>query len=198
MDVLELFQCHRVVGSHLLYADILENDIRWTVQLLADLLAQVFQHGAQCRIQCAGAAFMVCRRVVVLAELMVFDNHERDRVLQEFLASRCQLQQSVVLNVFLQVTGNECLSDDGVPELLVFVLAGTEKFVVLVLVGQDFFRISSLYKVDDVFCAEILFEGMDGIQDDDQQLLGFNLGLRVQAVVTVVAVVLCVFLTEIV
>ena len=39
LDILQLLQRHRIVGSHLFYRDILEDDIGRTLQLTTDLLA---------------------------------------------------------------------------------------------------------------------------------------------------------------
>ena len=57
--------------------------------------------------------------------------------LDEFLTRAGHFQQTIVLYVLLQVSGDESLTDNGVPYLLVLVLARTEFLQVLVLVRND-------------------------------------------------------------
>ena len=134
----------------------------------------------------------------IVAEFVVLDNHERLRRLQVFLAGGGHLQQSVVIDVLLQVARDERLTDDGTPYLVVHALAGTEQVVVLVLVGDDLLGLAADDEVHDVVGAEVLLDGLDDLQRQHQLVLGLNLGLRVQTVVAVMAVLLLVVLAEVV
>ena len=196
--ILQLFQRNREIGSHLLDADILEDDVRRTTKFLADLLAQVFQHDAQRLVKGADGCLMLTTCLIVIAELVVFDNHERLWILDELLASRCQFQQTVVLDILFQVSCQHSLTDNGVPQFFLIFLTGTKQFMILVFVGQYLLRLAASHKVYHIVSTEVLFQRMNGIQYDDQQFMSLHLLLRVQAVVAVMAVVLMVFLTEIV
>ena len=66
------------------------------------------------------------------------------------------------------------------------------------LVGYDVVGSPSFHEVDNVFGTEILLHRIHGLQHDEQLLLAVDLGLRVQAVVAVAAVVGFIFLAEIV
>ena len=141
---------------------------------------------------------MIGRRIIVLIELIILDNHKRYGVLQEFLTGGSQLQKTVVLNVFLQITSNQCLTDNGIHQLVFHILTGTEEVVVLMLMGKDFFGLLANDKVDDIVGTEILLQSMDGIEHQHQHILGLLLGLRMQTVVAIMAVFLSILFTEIV
>ena len=66
------------------------------------------------------------------------------------------------------------------------------------VVGYDIVGPASLHEVYDILCAEVLLDGEYGIQHYYERLTSLNLLLRVQAVVTVLAVILLVFLAEVV
>ena len=129
---------------------------------------------------------------------MVFDYHERLRRLQILLASRCQLQQSIVLHVLLQIAGDERLAYNRTPKFLISTLTRTEQIMVLMLMGYDFFRLATDDKVFHIVGTEVLLNGHDNLQRENQLVSGFYLDLGMQAVVAVVAVVLVVDFTEIV
>ena len=141
---------------------------------------------------------MVVDHIGIVDILVVLDNHKRRGRLQVSLTGSGQLQQTVVLDVFLQETGNQGLTDDGVPQFLVNALAGTEEVVVLVLVGKDLLGLAADDEVFDIVGTEILLDGFYHLQRQHQLVLGLDLRLRMQTVVAVATVVLVVGLTEIV
>ena len=119
------------------------------------------------------------------------------RVLQETLAGSRHLQQAVVLYLLAQIAGDECLTDDGIPNLVVFVLAFTKLLQLVVLMRNNVVGGMSAHEVNDVVLPEVLLDGKNGLEHDDESVLALALLLRMQAVVAVLAVVLVVFLTEV-
>ena len=142
LDILQLLKGYRIVGGHLFDADILEDDIGRTLQTSGHLLTQIAQHGIQRRIQSTCSTIGIRRyQFVILAKLIILYNHKGLWLLDELLASRCQLQQSIVLYVFLQIACYQGLADDGVPMLLLHILASTEQFVILMFMGNYLLRL---------------------------------------------------------
>ena len=136
--------------------------------------------------------------IIVVLKLGVLNNHETGRFLEEFLTRRRHLQQSIVLHVFLQIAGDERLPDDGIPQLVALVLARAEFLQLLMLMSQYLITLLTGNEVDDIVGTEVLFDGDDGPEHDLQGLLSLNLGLRMQTVIAVTAVILVVLLTKIV
>ena len=80
----------------------------------------------------------------------------------------------------------------------IVVFSCAKQVVVLVLVGQYLFRLLTLHEVYDIVSTEILLQRLHSLQHDDELFLSLNLRLWMQTVVTVMAVVGCILLTEIV
>ena len=125
-------------------------------------------------------------------------HHKGLRVLDKFLTSTGHFEQSVVLYLFLQIAGNECLTDDGIPNLRVFIFARAKLIEVLMLMGHNLVGVATCDEVDDIVAAEVLLDGHNGLKCDDQLVACVNLGAWTQTVVTVAAVVLVVLLAKIV
>ena len=194
--VLQFLDGHGEHRRHLVERDILEDDVGRQVVFLCHLRAQVFEHGDECQVE--GRANTVhVDIVVVVVELGVFDNHERMRVLQEALAGCRHLQQTIVLYLLAQIAGDECLTDDGIPNLVVFVLTFAKLLQLVVLMRNNVVGGMSAHEVNDIVLTEILLDGKNGLEHDDESVLALALLLRMQAVVAVLAVVLVVFLTEV-
>ena len=129
---------------------------------------------------------------------MVLDNHKRLRRLQVLLACRRQFQQAVILDILLQITRYERLTDDGTPQFFINTLARSEQFVVLMLMGNDFFCLTTDNKILDIVGTEILLDSLNDLQRQDQLVLRLNLCLRMQAVIAIVTIILVIGLSEIV
>ena len=166
--------------------------------LLSHTLAQVFQHGKECRVQCLyiGAAIMTALHIIVL-EFLVGYNHERFRSLQIALSGCSELQQAIVLYVFLQITRYQRLANHRVPYLGIHILACTKLLQLVVLVRYDIVGATALHEVNDILLSEVLLHGSHRLQYNHQGILRLKLLSRMQTVVAVVAVLHIILLTEI-
>ena len=154
LDVLQVVERYGVNRSHLLQRYVLEDDIGRQSGTLADLLAQVFQHGVERRVESRAHAF-VAVFLLVFVELVVKYNHERLGIFHELLARRGKFQYAVVLYVLLQISCDKGLTDDGVPQLRVHILARTELFKLVVLVGYDVIGVLAFYEINHIIRAEV-------------------------------------------
>ena len=118
-------------------------------------------------------------------------------MLDKLLSGTGHLEQSVVLDLLLQIARDECLTDDGVPYLLVLILASTELVEVLMLMSHYLVGVATHNEVDNIVGTEVLLDSQDGLKHDDQLFLGINPCARMQTVVAVATVVLVVCLTKI-
>ena len=155
------------------------------------------KHGRERGVEGAGAP-LARECVVVVVELVVFHHHKRAWVLDELLAGGGHLQQAVVLHLLLQVAHDERLADDGVPYLRILVFARAKLLQLIVVVGHNLVGLAASDEVDDIVGAEVLLDGQDGLEGDDQLVGCFNLRAWVQAVVAVVAVVFLILLAKVV
>ena len=197
LHLLQFLQCDGIHRGHLFQRTFLEHGIRGHPFLLGNLLAEVFQHHEKFVVECAALSFHGIV-FIVFVEVVVEHNHKRVRRLQEFLSCGGHLEQSVVLHVLLQITGNESLADDGIPNLPIQILTGAELFQLVVLVSNDVVGGTARDEVDDIVCPEILFHFQNGRKYDLQGILGLLFRFRMQTVVAVSAVFHGIFLTEIV
>ena len=85
--------------------------------------------------------------LVVFIKLMVFHYHERRRFLQEFLTGRGQFQQTIILNIFLEIASQYGLPDNRVPQFPFILFSCTEKLMILMLVRKDFLRLPTNDKI---------------------------------------------------
>ena len=76
---------------------------------------------------------------------------------QEFLSGIRHLQQTVIFHIFAQVTGNQRLTNDSIPCLVLFAHARTESFQIFMQVRLYFGSFASLYNVNNIICFKILF-----------------------------------------
>ena len=160
------------------------------------VLAQVFQHGIKLGIE-SRTCCLVGLIVFIVFELGVFDNHERMGVLDEFLSSGSDFQKTVVLDILLQETRYERLTNDRIPNLRIFVFTRSELFEQMMLMGSNVIGGTTFHEVDEIILSEILLDGQHSLQDDEQSILGLALLFGAHTVVAVVAVVLLILLTEI-
>ena len=77
-------------------------------------------------------------------------------------------EHAVVVNVFVNVAGDECLSDDRVPDLFGGVFSASEEFNGVVFVCADFFGFVSFEDVFYVVVSKILFSGENDFQYFDE------------------------------
>ena len=156
---------------------------------LGNGLAQVFQQGEEGLV---GAAVFVGTHsghglwVVVVGVLIVvvFDQHNAVRLLDEVLAFLGDFQDAVVLNVFRQQFVDQSLTDDGGPILVVMFVASTEELVVFLLDGLDVASELAGQQLGDVFGLEELFGVFHGFQDKLKVFLAVEFLLGETTVVT--------------
>ena len=117
--------------------------------------------------------------------------------LDEFLACRSHLQQTVVLHLLLQVTSYQGLANHGIPDLLILVGTCPEALQFIMMVSQDLVRLLTDDEVDHIVGTEILLDGQNGCQSRYQLILGLYLSLRMQTVVAVAAVILRIDFSEV-
>ena len=98
----------------------------------------------------------------------------------------------------MNVARNHSLTNHGVPYLRRHVLACTEVFELFVVMAHDVVGCASLHEVDDIVLAERLLHGDDSLQHYQQRLLAVALHLRMQTVVAVAAILVRIFLAEVV
>ena len=110
LDTLQFLKRYRIVGSHLLNRHILEDDIGRTLHPLGHLLAEISEHGCKCGVESTGG-YGILGIVVVLTELVVEHYLERKGLLDVFLARRGHFQQTIVLNILLEIASNKSLTD---------------------------------------------------------------------------------------
>ena len=154
------------------------------------------QHARQRQVERTRSAVAVV--IVHSIVLMILHDHERVGILQELLTLGRNLQQSVVLHVLFQETCNKRLANDGIPNLRIAIFARAELFQILVLVSQYLLGVTPRNKVDDVIAAEVFLDSQYSLQGDDQLVAGLDLRRGMQTVVAVAAVILGIFLAEIV
>ena len=196
LDVLQFFDRYGIYRCHLLYRHILEYYVWRQPELLAHFLTQVLQHGAQHRVEGA-AVLLACFFIAVFVKIVVFNNHERARILHKLIAFRCKFKQSIVLHILAYISGNYRLTHHGIPQTLVHVLSVSELFKPVVLVCHDIVRGDTFHKVYHIIRTEVFFQHLYRRQHDEQFVPGFNLCLGMETVVTVAAVFLIILLTEI-
>ena len=131
-------------------------------------------------------------------EFIVQYNLERLGFLDEFLSFGCKFQQSVVLNVFPHVAGNDCLAYHRVPYLRIFIFSCTETFQFVMFVRHDVVGGTSFHKVYYIVLHEILFHRSHGGKYYLKSVLSLYLDLRMQTVVATATVLTFILLTEIV
>ena len=136
--VLQFLYADRIHRRHRLQRRILENDIGRHIQVLGHLFTQVQQRIEQRRIRHActssGTAYHL---FVVIFKLIVFRNHERFRLLHELTPLCRQLQDAVILNLFLQITGYQCLPDDSIPKLFLMFVTASETIQISMLMSDN-------------------------------------------------------------
>ena len=194
--ILQFLFVDRIHHRHLFQRYVLENHVWRNLQFTGDLAAEILQHGEEFRVENS----RTCHRLFIIAiifKLGIHHDHERLRRLHETPAGGSQSEKSVILDVFLQIAGQQRLTDDRIPYLRIFVFSGSEllQFVMLMV----FLVVSSPapYKVDDILLPEVLLQHLHRLKGYQKLLLPLDLLLGMQAVVTHFAVVLRVFLTEI-
>ena len=197
LDVLQLIECDGVVSRHLLQRHILEDHIRWALHLLRHFLTQISQHRTQHGVEGTDATFML-RSLFILIKLSILHDHEGVRLLQELLTGSCHLQQTVVLYLFLQITGNQGLTNHWVPYLLILVGTRSEILQLLMMMSQNLIGLLTCDKVYDIVAAEVLLHRQDSLERCHQLIFCFYLRLWMQTVVTVATVVFRIVLSEIV
>ena len=119
------------------------------------------------------------------------------RRLHELLSGSRQFQQAVILYVFLQIAGYQGLADNRIPYLRVHVFTRTEFFQLVVLMIHYVVGSTPAHEIYHIVRTEVFLDFLNGIQHDDQSILGLLLRLRMQTVVTIAAIILQVFFTEI-
>ena len=137
-NVLQLLYADRIHRSHRLQRRILENDIGRHIQLLGHFLTQVQQRIEQRRVchacTSSGTAYNL---LGIIFKLIVFRNHERFRLLHELTTFCRQLQDAVILNLLLQITGYQCLPDYGIPKLFLMFVTASETLQIGMLMSDN-------------------------------------------------------------
>ena len=195
LNILQFLERDRIVGCHLLDGHILENNVWRTVELARPFLTQVMEHGTQRGVERTCSAL---RAFLLFVELMVEHDHERLGRLHELLAGGSKLQQTVVLDILLQIASDERLPNDGIPDFRILVLAHAELFELMMLMGIDLIGLAAHDEADDIVATEILLDRLHRFQYGDQLFAGLALGAGMQTIIAVVAVVLFVVLTKVV
>ena len=152
--ILQFIQCHRIGSGHRFQRGILENNERRHFQTFGQLLAQILHHREQSRIDGTGCSTAYGNFFFLFVELVVFGYFERDRFLYKLFSFFRNLQQTVVFDVLSQISGNQCLTDNGIPCLFFLIRTGTENFQFIVLVRLYFGGLVADQHVDNIFCLE--------------------------------------------
>ena len=143
-------------------------DVRFVIHYdIPKSLAQILQHTIQYRIERTGYGIMWFFYIIIL-ELLISNNHERLRIVDEALAGCCQFQKSVILYILSEETGYQCLTDDRIPQLGIHILTGTEFFQFIMLMRYDIIRTSTFHEINNIFLSEILLHCLDSLQDNHQ------------------------------
>ena len=131
-NVLQFVERMGINGCHRFQRSILENDVRRHIQVFAHALSQVFQHLIEQRINCACLPTLQGDVGLGILIIPVFDYLERTWIFQKIHTFVCDLQNAIVVYVFFEVSGNDCLSDNNVPYLIAHIVA-TSKFFYLIM-----------------------------------------------------------------
>ena len=88
--------------------------------------------------------------------------------------------------------------DDGIPNLIVFILSRPEFFQLVMFVRHQIIGWPTLHKVDNIIASEVFLYGHHGFKHNEQSLFCLSLGFGMQTVVAVMTVVFGVFFAKIV
>ena len=193
--VLQFLDGDGIGGGHILERRILKDDIGGHIVTGGHLATQVFEHSQQGLVEHRGAA---ARGLGIVVKLVVLGNLERDGRHQEAATLLGNLEQAVVLHFLLDIAGNHGLAKKCVPEGSLVLVAAAETFDFLVSVGQHLVGLAAKEDVDDIVHLEVLLDFQDDAQSLQELHRGFDTLLRVQAIVTVLTVVMGIFLTKVV
>ena len=168
--------------------------------LLGDLLAEILEHGEELLV---GRSALAHRRhglgLLLLLVVVVVEGHRhrighRDVV----FALPVDRDQAVVLDVLVDQSEDQPLPQHGAPEAGIVLGAGAEPFRGVVSVALDERRILAHKDVDQVVGLELVADVAQGFEGHLQRRTGIDLRFGIAAVVAVSAVVLAIFLAEIV
>ena len=149
------------------------------------------------RIQSPTTTFATVFRFVILLKLLICNNHKRLRILDESLTRSSEFKKSIILNVFLEIATKQGLTNNWIPQFVIHIFTCSKFFQIIVLVRYDVIRTSTLHKVDNILLTEILLDRSYGLKYNQESILRLDLRCRMQTVVTVMAIFLRIFLTEI-
>ena len=141
----------------------MENDVGRHVQLLAHALAQVFEHLVQGRVNGTGRTALQGLFKFLVFKVLVLNNLKRFGLLQEGFSFGCHFEHAIIIHILLQIASDLCLADNGVPQFLFRIVANTEIFQFLVVVGKDLLGFSAHNNIYNVVILEFLFRSKDNV-----------------------------------
>ena len=165
----EFLERERIHDGHVFQGRIGEYDPRLQMQAAGHIFPEVLEHGEQDGVSPAAAAggrrqilFLI---ILSLGECAVFHQQHLMGVLQEFQARRRGEDESVVLNVLVQIMQDEPLMDDSGPETDVVVFSGAEQRELVVFVGLDHGRSDPGKDGGQMLQFEAFRQGLDELDD---------------------------------
>ena len=196
-DRQQLFHRDGVGGRHGFQTRVLEDHERRYVALLRYLTTDILQDREQHLIGCGTGS--ACTIHIHLVLVMHLDRHlELTRLADELKAVFLQLQIAVGIDIFLDHTHEQRLTQDRVQRALLHIAGSTEIVQLVMMITHHFGGLVAVQDINDMFCFVVLVHLLDRLQRDLQQLTRIHLLVGLAAVVAVAAFVLRVLLAEIV
>ena len=163
-NVLQFLDGDGVGGCHSFEGWILEDDIGRKFEFLGYLLTEILEHVVKFLVgSCASAStfdFLFLHLVFIK-----FDNDaEWFGTIEEALASSCDLEQTIGLDVLGEVLINEGLTDDCIPDIGCFVVARSKALELVVLITNYFVSANTFQDGYNVVLLELFLKSEDNLR----------------------------------
>src|SRR3712207_329912 len=159
------------------------------MELAGHVTTQIFQHDIERLIEHSsrGLARVI---IVIILKFRVLNYHERRWRLHKTLTGSRKFQQTVVFHILFNITGDNRLAHDRTPQLGRLVFSFSELLKRFMAMRHYIIGSTALNKVNDVLGSEILFQSMNGSQNDKQCVTGLYPLLGMQAVIAIMTIIL--------
>ena len=119
-------------------------------------------------------------------------------MLQILFARLIDRKQAIILDILIDQSHNQGLTDHGSPESVIVIITRTEPFALVVVIRLDQRIVPSDQHVYQIVRLEFISNRLKHFQHQQDMLHALEAGLRMDAVVATSAVILIELLTEVV
>ena len=146
----------------------MEDDIRGDAQFLGHAFPKIFEQAVELRVECSDSTALLQRSTgnCLIVEVIVFDNREAFGLLQELLAGRSHLDDSIIVDIFAQVVGDQALFDHGIQHAIILHIFGdAEAFQIIMVMCHHLVGGVAHHYIFNIVIAEVLFRFENGLDD---------------------------------